>query len=205
MKKIEFHTVKYVLGKLGTFENRQLFSRFEQMIQQKGLKTTVHSGQLNQYIVQFDGEIDDFFMLISRLIAKETNHMKQAAKLQLRITERIKEDRLWSSLIMCTERLLDFHRQIYNGLYDRLQQMKEQSNTEAKEKALIEEMNSFLLEWDGLGEKWKGLIITASTNDVVWVEGDARTMPNSLSLYSQPVNVGNVLSDHFFAKKRVSS
>ncbi|MBS4209790.1 ATP-dependent DNA helicase DinG [Bacillus sp. FJAT-50079] len=200
-KKIEFHSVKYILGKLGTLENRQMFSRFEQMIQQKGLETTIYPGQLDQYISQFDAEIDDFFMLLSRLIVKETNHMKQAVKLQIRITERIKEDRLWSALTMCAERLLDLQRQIYNGLHERLQKMKEQSKIESREKALIEEMNSFLLEWDSLGENWKELMIKASTNDVVWVEGDARTMPNSLSLYSQPVNVGDLLSDHFFAKK----
>ncbi|MHC8522357.1 hypothetical protein ACPJHQ_15315 [Rossellomorea sp. H39__3] len=73
------------------------------------------------------------------------------------------------------------------------------------EKAFIEEFFSFLLDWNELHSGLSTLFLKASDEYVIWLEGDTRSLPNSLTIQGQPVTVADQLRDEVFVKKRASS
>ena len=143
-------------------------------------------------------------MLISKLIVhhhrkKTTKNIKQ----QLRITDEMRSDVNWMPIVMCAERLLDYHRKISSGIENRLELLK---NHDLKlveaDRAFIEEVNSFAQDWHHFGNKLTLFILNPSNQDVIWVEGDIRALPNSVGLFAEPENPGLMLSERFFNNKK---
>ena len=66
--KLEYNTVKYLLGRLGTLDKQQLFARLEKMIQGRALVPALKANKLDYTITELDAEIDDFYMLLSKII-----------------------------------------------------------------------------------------------------------------------------------------
>ncbi|MBS4222178.1 ATP-dependent DNA helicase DinG [Lederbergia citrea] len=202
-KKIEYNSLKFWIGRLGTLDKKLLFSRLEKMIESKGLSPSIHSFELDKAIIHLDEEIDDLFMLLSKIVSK--NHRKKSQKSlkqQIRITENTRSESKWNPLAMCAERVFDYHRQICKGLEERLTSIKqhEKKPTES-EQAFLEEANSFVKGWLQIGEKIKQLILSPSDQEVIWLEGDVRALPNSIGIFSQPKSPGDLLAESFFANK----
>ena len=202
--KLEYNTVKYLLGRLGTLDKQQLFAQLEKMIQGRALVPALKANKLDYTITELDAEIDDFYMLLSKvLIRHDRRKAQKLPKQQVRLNETIKSDQQWQALLMCAERVRDFHSKVCDGLTDRLQLIKEKAEkTSAAERAFLEEVNSFFQEWASIGEKINQFIIRPQETDVIWLEGDSRTLPNSLIIQGQPENPGNLLAERFFTKKK---
>ncbi len=201
-KKLEYNAFKFLINNIGTFDKNQLFAKIEQIIQHHNIVPKVSTSQFDNLILRLDAEVDDFFMLLSKWIIKSERKLSQnVAKHQVRFTEEMRQERDWQSVLMCAERTLDFHKQIRLGLEDRLELIKEQKEIPITERAFVEEANSFMLEWLTLGAKIKDFMLTPNIQEVVWMEGDTRTLPNSIGLYSEPENPGGFLKEHFFSDK----
>lgn len=95
-------------------------------------------------------------------------------------------------------------KEISQALEERLLQLLSEKQMKEQTLAFIEEMYSFLEDWRLLRDN---LAVFAGQNggdeNVVWVEGDLRALPNSLVIYCQPVHAGETLQKAFFAKKSV--
>ena len=117
--------------------------------------------------------------------------------------KRSSRDQQWQALLMCAERVRDFHRKVCDGLTDRLQLIKEKAEkTSAAERAFLEEVNSFFQEWASIGEKINQFIIRPQETDVIWLEGDSRTLPNSLIIQGQPENPRESTSGALFSPRK---
>jgi len=201
-KKLEYNSVKFWLGRLGSLEKKQLLYKFEELIVQRKLKPKIPSEKIENALSQLEVELDDFFLILGKLLYNSVHNGKLTTKHQLRITKKILESRSWQALQMCAERVYDFHRCILRGLDNRLQLLKEQyKELSESERAFLEEVNSFMKKWQLFGDTLKTLIIRPEEKEVVWVEGDIRALPNSISMFGQPLNLATVLSDGFFTKK----
>ncbi|MBS4217331.1 ATP-dependent DNA helicase DinG [Bacillus sp. FJAT-49711] len=203
-KKLEYNTLKFRIGRLGTLEKNQLFSKIENLLQKKGLTPSFHAFELDQVISQLDLEIDDLFVMlgkkISHLYGRRAN---KNTKQQLRITNEMMSDRKWLPLVICAERVYDFHRTISRELEDRLALVKrEDKKLTEGEQAFFEEINSFLRDWIQIGEKIQQILLKPTDHHVTWIEGDIRALPNSIGIYVQPLNPGNDLAKNFFKHKK---
>ncbi|MCR2820213.1 ATP-dependent DNA helicase DinG [Lederbergia panacisoli] len=203
-KKLEYNTLKFSIGRLGTLEKNQLFSKIENLLREKGFTPSFHAFELDQIISQLDLEIDDLFIMlgkkISQLFGRKSN---KSTKLQMRITDAMMSERKWLPLVLCAERVYDYHRTICRELENRLSLVKrEDKKLTDSEQAFIEEMNSFLRDWFQIGGKFQQLFLNPSIQNVTWIEGDIRALPNSIGIFVQPMNTGNELANNFFEHKK---
>lgn len=202
--ELEYNALKYLIGRLGTFEKRQLFFRLEQMIEGRGIASELHSFELESTIYEMEAEIDDLFMLLSKVFIQRIQHKQvKNPKQHVRLDESIRNHLKWRPVLMCAERVLDLEQKIESGLRERLELLRKQTDKmTVSEQAFMEEVNSFLKEWAKIGVKLKEFMIIPQVQDVIWLEGDTRMLPNTMVIHGQPESPGNRLAEHFFGAKK---
>ncbi|MCJ8006651.1 ATP-dependent DNA helicase DinG [Lederbergia wuyishanensis] len=203
-KKLEYNGLKFWIGRLGTLEKNNLFSKLEKLLNDKELSSSLHPLELEHIIIQLDLEIDELFNMIGKKVFQHYERkINKNTKQQLRITETMISDRKWIPIVLCAERVYDYFRTISKEVEQRLTLIKrENQNLKDREQAFLEETNSFLRDWNKIGEKIQQLFIKPSNQHVIWVEGDIRALPNSIGIYAQPINLGEELFDRFFIQKK---
>ncbi|MCJ7839484.1 ATP-dependent DNA helicase DinG [Lederbergia sp. NSJ-179] len=203
-KKLEYNLLKFWIGRLGTMEKDLFLKNLDLLIKKKKLSPTILSLEVDEAIQQMEEELDVLYVQLSKLLViSKQNKSSQAKKEFLRITEEIKGKSSWQSIVMCAERVYDRHQWIKKGLEERLSLVK--NNKEklvASERAFMEEMSSFIKEWTGLGERIKNIFMSSSDGNILWLEGDIKALPNSITIRIEPTEIGPLLTTTFFQQKK---
>ncbi len=202
-EKLEYNSVKYWIGRLGTLEKDFFFKTLESLIKNKKLTPTTHSMELEQVILQMDEELDILYAQLGKLLVNSTeNKTVQTRKEFFRITNEMKENLTWQSIVMCAERVYDQHQLIKKGLEERLVLIKNHKEKLAiAEQAFIEEMNSFIQEWTAIGGRIKDIFISPAEEDILWLQGDVKALPNSITVRNEPTEIGPILRERLFQQK----
>ncbi|WP_062104828.1 ATP-dependent DNA helicase DinG [Bacillus niameyensis] len=204
-KKLEYTLMKYWLGRVGSLEKGLLFSKLEFLINKKKLVPAILSEKIEQAIINLDDEIDDLYTQLSRqLLISTKDKLEKMKRETMRITEAVTAKSNWLSIIVCAERVYDFHQLIKRGIEERLSLLKQKaSELSTEEQAFLEEANSFILDWTSIGTNVKDLLIRPSETDIIWLEGDIRILPNGLTIKQEPRHIGSLLFEHLYNKKTV--
>ncbi|MGF2616838.1 ATP-dependent DNA helicase DinG [Rossellomorea vietnamensis] len=202
-KIIDYLSVKFVIGQLGAIDQKQLFFKMENMIDKYALKPGLHSFELDRYVNDFYREIEECFSIITALFLKQAKRRKGIQKIQMRLTHSLLNSNEWRPAVMSVERVVSQMKRLEEEMESRLQMLKEKENSlDDSEKASLEEMYSFLVEWAELRLNFREVFMFPSDNDVIWLEGDLRSLPNSLLIQSQLAAVGEKLKSSFFDEKK---
>lgn len=204
-EKLEYNSMKYWIGRLGTLEKDFFFKTLESLIKNKKLTPTILSMELEQAILQMDEELDILYVQLGKLLAdsKQRNKAVQTRKDFFRITNEMKEKRIWQSIVMCAERVYDQHRLIQKGLEERLVLIKDhKEKLTIAEQAFIEEMNSFIQEWTARGGRIKDIFISPAEEDILWLQGDIKALPTSITIRNEPTEIGPILRKQLFQQKK---
>lgn len=197
--KIAYSNSKYLLSQIGIMEKQQLFGKLQYLLDKKGISITTEARTIDEAITALELEMDDLFMIMAQIMMR---HSKQKHhKCQFRVDSLFRKSKEWQPLVDCAERNIAFLKRVYTGIAERLKVVKVKELKD-HEKALIAECFSFLDRIEQLSEQIYSLIISPQLTDVVWVEGDARALPNSMVIQALPVTVKEKLEKSFFAKKK---
>ncbi|MBP1914608.1 ATP-dependent DNA helicase DinG [Lederbergia galactosidilyticus] len=203
-EKLEYNSVKYWIGRLGTMEKNFFFKTLETLIKNKNLKPTTHSTELEEAFLYMDEELDILYAQLSKLlVVSRQNRTLQTKKDLLRITNDMKTNSNWRSIVMCAERVYDQHQLIKNGLEERLHLIRDKKEKLVlAEQAFIEEMNSFIQKWATIGAKIKDIFISPAEENILWLQGDLKALPNSITIRNEPEEIGSILKENLFAQKQ---
>ena len=144
------------------------------------LKT--HSFELDKIIGQFYMDLEEAFSVLTSVFYKKAKKRTGIQKIQLRITDEMKNSSYWQPVIMSMERVISGMKHIEREFQLLLDTIKEKKiKLLDKEKALIEEFYSFLVDWTELRTNFQTVFLRDMNNHVLWLDGDTR------SLTQQPV------------------
>lgn len=199
---LQYHFIKFLLGKIGTIEKRKLLYRLDQSIKHIDCSPTLFPFEIEKVIGEFDDETNDLFNLLAQIFIQFQEKQTSHPRMQLRMTSKIRESRQWQAVIMCAERFLDNHRQITDALEERIFFLKNSTHPlEPSEQALVEEAQSFIEEWQDVRQYVRAFIIQPHIDLVNWIEGDMKNLPNSMSIHGQPFNAGEMIAELLLSKK----
>ncbi|EDL63377.1 ATP-dependent DNA helicase DinG [Bacillus sp. SG-1] len=202
-KVIDYLSAKFVIGQLGALDQRQLFHKLENMLEKYAVKTELHSFELDQLVNDFYREIEECFSVIISLFLKHSKRRKGIQKIQMRLTHSLLKSSEWMPAVMSVERVISGMKKIEAEMNSRLRKLKEKENAlDDSEKASLEEFYSFMVEWSELRLNFRDIFVSPSEMDVIWLEGDMRSLPNSLMIQSQLSSVGEKLKQSFFDEKQ---
>jgi ATP-dependent DNA helicase DinG len=202
---LDYLSIRHLLGKLGVYEQKQLFYKFEQLL--NDLKWTgneiVHTFEVNQTISDLSFEFDELFKTISMFADKKTKNKGLAYnKIKYRITNN-ESGKEWNALQAVSERVLFLIKDLLSLFEKRMHVMKQlKDELSGEHKAVIEDLASILEELNEVKDAVKNIFMIQQPENVVWIETDIRAYQNSTTVYAQPVKVSSYLERQFFAVKK---
>lgn len=199
-----FNTSKFLLSRLGIYEKKQLYYQLERLSDAQNISVTVHAFELDFMIHELDLSLDELFMMIGQFIQHSINKKeKSQPKLRIRLTEESRKKPSWEKIKLCAEQIVALFTDIRKGIQERLDALNQQSGQlKNKEKALLEEMYGFIGDLEQLQSSISSLVLHPLEHHVYWIEGDKRSVPNSITIMAQPVSVHSALNEKLFEKMK---
>jgi ATP-dependent DNA helicase DinG len=200
---LDYLSIKFTASQLGTLDQKQLYERLYRLMNRYGVEGTLHSFELDTHVQQFYIDLEEAMNVLTNAFFKNAKKRTGAQKIQLRISEEMKKSRSWQPVQMAMERVISGMKLIdkeFQAILDTIKSRK--LKLEDSEKALVEEFYSFLVEWNELNEQFRAVFLKEMNDFVLWLDGDTRSLPNSLVIQAQPVAVAQNLKEELFAKKK---
>jgi ATP-dependent DNA helicase DinG len=200
---MDYLSIKFSTSQLGTLDHKQLFYRLDQLLTSHSVDLNLHSFEVDSKIGQFYMDLEEAISVLTSVFYKKSKKRTGIQKIQLRITDEMKKSSYWQPVVMSMERVISGMKFVEGEFQQVLEAIKEKKiKLLDKEKALIEEFYSFLVDWTELRTNFQTVFLKEMNNHVLWLDGDTRSLPNSLSIQAQPITVDRNLQDEIFAKKK---
>ncbi|VXB31610.1 3'-5' exonuclease DinG [Bacillus sp. 349Y] len=199
---LDYPSIKFTVSQLGSLDQHQLYKRLDELLANHSVTMELHPFEMDRLITDFYRELEEAFTVLASTFYKQSKKRSGVNKIQWRLTEDVKKSRQWMPVRMIIERVVSHMKTIEGQFRKVLDTVKEKKiKLSDPEKAFIEEFFSFLLDWNELYSGLSTLFLRASDEYVIWLEGDTRSLPNSLTIQGQPVTVSDQLRDEVFVKK----
>jgi ATP-dependent DNA helicase DinG len=200
-KILDYISVKFTTSQLGNLDHKQLYYKLETLLEKYDVQQDLHSFELDMMIGEFYRELDECLNILASTFLKHAKKRKDVQKIQLRLTDEIMSGRAWQPALIATERVCSHMKKIENAIFERLEHIKKKDiKLEDQEKTLVEEVYSFLKDWSQLMEQFQLVFKKNQDEQVIWMEGDLRSLPTSLIIQAQPISVGESLQERLFSK-----
>lgn len=200
-QKIEFYTIKYLLNRLGNLDYTSLLLKFSRIVCSIKEQNRTVFKQINETITMFEFELDDLFQLLSQILVQSKNNQSHYPRIRLQVNEQMIQSQQFQSFIMCMERVRDFHSLILQKLEENLMLCKQENAFTDEQYIIIEEVNSFVNDFSRLGEQFR-TFIKYYDELYIWLEGDHRTLPQSVGIFFEQTEQDQKLANHFLANKK---
>lgn len=202
--KIIYNRIKFLISKLGIYDQKQMFYQLENILETHGIHGSPHAFEFESYLKSLDADIDDLFLMLAQYLQKQKHHSKGYQKVKIRIKKDILDSKNWNSIKWCAERISTSLTDVDKALRSRLKDLEEKKvQLNDKEQAFIEELYSFLNDWKQVKQEIRALYYEDDhLPEVLWLEGDLRALPTSISIQRQPIYVADSLQRELFSNKK---
>lgn len=197
-RQLDYMNLKYIIGQLGSDSQDLLAGRLKGLLFANGEKNIEEISE--EFIAELGFEADLSFQHLGILLKTCSPIRKGQQKYTLSLTQEIKKLPVWSHVQYAFERLLSHMKKADQILQRNLNRIKQSSDKLTNEnKAIAEEIHSFLIEWSEWIEAIRLFFLKKNHSAVMWLEGDLRSIPGSLSLTSREIHVQDEIREKFFA------
>ncbi|MED4226835.1 ATP-dependent DNA helicase DinG [Neobacillus cucumis] len=200
---LDYLSTRLLISKFGTYEQRQLFYDMEQILSRFSAtgSSLLHTFELNQLIVDFHYEMDEFFKLMGLYAKTKTNNKKGNNRIKVRFASTdIGRER--KALTHSAERLSFILKDVLMAIESRLNLFKaEKALISISEQKKLENISEFVTELD----EFRNVLINCfikDTNEVKWIEMDTRSPQNITTFLAQPATVAEQLRERLFKTKK---
>ncbi|WP_316252473.1 helicase C-terminal domain-containing protein [Bacillus aquiflavi] len=200
--KVDYILLKLLFGRLGTYEQKQLFYQLEQIVNEVDLKKKdlIHSFEINEMITDAVFEVEQFFSTARAYalkgVSSQKSNMKKAA-----FRFKSENNRESSALLIEAERFYNMIKELISNLRSRINLVM-QHQLSAAQKLVLTELETTLNDLEKIINAVDRLFIHPACDFVTWIEIDMRAKDHKTIIYGEPLNVSNVLKDHLFTDKK---
>lgn len=200
---INYQSLRFMLGKLGQYDQGQLFYKLEKLLASWNVQGESHLFEVNQMIGELYFEMDYLFKIITSYVTEQAiNNKKGQSRIQYRF-DRESDEKSFRQIGISAERLYFLLKDVIREIEKRIDIFRKHDKTISKsDRNLLEEVTSLVKELRETNEKIKALFFQNPSNgQTKWIEVDSRAAHNGTAIYSQPVSIANYLRDFFKLKK----
>ncbi|MRX70967.1 ATP-dependent DNA helicase DinG [Bacillus lacus] len=182
-------------------ENEGLLKNMQKEAVQNGL-TIQHYEKVKSILPLLIEDANVFFSALHSYGAKKAGQ-GQSNKVNYRYQLLKEKNRHWQGIIEAGSRvkflLLDLVNLLKKDMHALYPEAKDMNGiTKGEHKSYFQ----FIYIFKELYEKIDALFFQASSDEVTWIEAQARGAKNAVSVYSQPVDISNILADRFFSARK---
>ncbi|CAH0345517.1 ATP-dependent DNA helicase DinG [Bacillus sp. CECT 9360] len=192
-KRLDYISVKTVLNRLGTYDQKQMLYRLEKMTRQNKLDAAAIDQPLNDFLYEFE---QLFYMLASRA----EKHLTKAGPQRMAL--KVKESDEWKQVSMLAERLTDHLFMLNKGLRERVAALKEVESLGKNSLFFLNELELLVHSLEKVRSTIEEFFIHPSNTSIYWLDYTQTAPHHGLSLASRPVSAGRLLWETFFVAQK---
>ncbi len=199
----DYVTFSYLLQRLGHNQEGGMLERFYRLMNDYGTSPSLPMDELADMLQGIKEEVDELFRMLHTFVLHTKNkRATDVGRIHYRYDYN-EDSQAWHAILECAMRI---HMQVkeIRPVFAKLTEPLAERNNDMTygDRGFIadyERLIHSLLE----GEKeLYELLLEADPNAVYWIEIEPRGAKNATYLYSKPIDVSELLADHFFTKKK---
>ncbi|WP_033542234.1 ATP-dependent DNA helicase DinG [Planococcus sp. CAU13] len=176
---------KYIFGQIGTSEERQLYSKLKEAADSTGFASAAEMVRLDSLFIGFTVAFDRIAALLSMEFAEKFKARKHK-KNSLLLSELSYHHEDFAELLRLLNEWIDLSQTI-------LQKAGKISERSSEEQLVIADWRYWTQELMLKAVEFSEIFVFPVNDEVSWIEGDLRSLPNSLSLYKRPFEVKSII------------
>lgn len=176
---------KYIFGQIGTSEEKQLFTKMKLAAEQTGFASAAEMVKLDVLFIGFTSIFDRISTLLSIEFSEKFKARKHK-KNSLLLSEMNLDKNDYTELLRLLNEWIDLAQTI-------LQKAEMINEKPIEEKLTIAEWRYWTQELMVKAVEFSEIFVFPVIDEVSWIEGDLRSLPNSLSLYKRPFEVKSII------------
>lgn len=185
-RRLDYVSVKTILNRLGTIEQKQLLYRVEQLMLNQNLHVESSIKKLDQKLNDFSYEFDQLFFTLANQTKKLANQT-----IPNRIAFKIEEQNHWGQTQFIAERLQDLLGSILSFLNGNIDIMQEHAAMLGKNALFyVDDLEMILGEMNDIKETIFEFFIHPREDYIYWIDYLNTAGQNGIIVSSQPV-IGN--------------
>ncbi len=200
----DYLTFSYLFQRLGFNQDGGMLEHLFRLVTRHQIETSITPKQIDDQWLRMKEEVDELFrMLHAYVMQTRKKSSTDVGRVRYRYASYNEKGKMWQAILECAMRV---HMQTKDSIKTFQELVK--SFTEKKDEmpysdrgfiADVERMIQSLYEQE---QTLYGLLLEYDSNVVYWIEVEPRGAKNATYLYSKPIDVSNLLADHFFTKKK---
>ncbi|MUV39797.1 DNA helicase [Lentibacillus sp. JNUCC-1] len=198
--KLDYQNIQYNLNQIGSTQEGGWMNRV--MGQMGDMAPLFLEAQWHEALISSKKEIDECFNQIFQYVKlkqKKSNTKSDIGRVQHRISpEDVNGESRWSIIVEMTARVTFYLRDLIHMLTLLKQTLKE----EKSDSVLLEEADNHIERIQDIIDNIETLFLVEQKNVVKWIEIDPAGSKNTVYVYSEPLEVSQVLEGTFFDKKK---
>lgn len=203
---IDQMTCKQLFGKMGTYEQKELFYHMEKLVSKYGKKDK-EDGRLavNRKLQELQFESDEWFKVLQVYFEKHTKKRTgNWHRRQLRLTDEARSLPYWEHIEYGAERIDALIGELIHWMKQRLDQLSEfREQMTASEQVKMDSFKDVISEWEELQHTLLRLIFRPEEEEVIWMEGDSRSFANTFVIKSHPMEAAKMIQEALLRQKHV--
>jgi ATP-dependent DNA helicase DinG len=200
---IDYLSCRLITGQIGLYEHKQLFYQLATLLKKADIPhLTVDLVDGNRITANLIDSTDQFFKMAA-IFAR--SKIKSQLPSFNRISIRMKNEsgKEWRALLTEADRFLFALKDAHVYFSRLVGQLKEEMiSFSNRQKALLDEMAAVLSQLEELRQTVKKIFFAGIDDHVGWIEVDLRSVHNSTTIYSYPIDVSRFLKLRFFNQKQ---
>jgi ATP-dependent DNA helicase DinG len=202
-KELSLSQLKFLLGKVGTSDEKRLLYQIER-IEKKNISAQ-SSVELMKRMSSVLAEAEEWFASMASFFVRKTKWMTQS-KRQLAIDADKRQTAEWQQIEWGAERIykdLSLFIEAVSKKIAPVEQIQIRGQLPARDELFVDDTVALLKRCREWNECLFELVFRPDDRDVVWMEGDVRSLLNTLTIRTQPVHAGALINDYLLERKHV--
>ena len=196
-RRLHYITVKTMLNRLGTFDQKQLFYRLEKLLSNNGWSDGRPTYTFDQKLSDFSYEFDQLFYFLSNQAEKLSRSVGPK-----RIAFKI-EDPSWKQAILIAERLVDLSGSIIMELEGRLHRLMDNESSLGKNALFyLNDVEVLLGHFQDTRDSLHECFIKPHEENIYWLDYTKAAPQHGVTLTVQPISGSKWLWDSYFGRQK---
>ena len=201
--KLDYTSIQTLLNGIGLSNGIELLHKMDLATKSMNIDLSSEITKIEEYYTETKNLIDELFRNIrTYTLAQKRQSKNEIGRITYRFHSSNEEGPLWKSVknnaFLTIEMLEDLKFSILS-IADKLEAIKEE--TSISKFGLITDIKSVGKALEDISNGLSRLLFEHGANHVTWVEIEPKGAHNSAFLYSQPIDISELLADRLFAKK----
>ncbi len=200
-KELSLFQLKFLMGKIGSTDDRRLLYHLER-IEAKHLSPR-SSVKLVKQMATVAAEAEEWFGLLATFFEKKTKGTGQT-KRQYALDEQNRSTAEWQRIEYGAERLYNDLSTLIEAVTEKAAPIEEiRKQLSARDELYVDDTAVFLARCRQWNEELFELVFRPDDEDVIWLEGDVRSLNNTFAIRTQPVQPGRLIRDYLLERHHV--